>query len=277
MPSFCFSLAFELSKTSHPNQANPDFKPTIPSCLEAFQNPSNTHRPLSWASSLAPRKTTSFNRRDRPSTKISSVVPVQEFSSDHKGPDHKRLMHEDWRLDNIEIVSFDMVIYNEISTNGIIKSQNLASGQSALKGRYTPSEAKSTDLGYGIVHLYRDDTSSALLESQAGHVSRKDRNHSKDSRATQIFDDEACTTLCILAVPSYMTASDLLGWMGEKTREEVSHFRLVRTGRANRYMVLMKFREARKAKDWQKAWDGRQFDSMEVRMIERSTECQHDR
>lgn len=62
-----------------------------------------------------------------------------------------------------------------------------------------------------------------------------------------------------------MTPSDFLGFMGEQTREEVSHFRLIRTSRANKYMVLMKFREAEKARAWRKEWDGKAFNSMEVR------------
>jgi BRCA1-associated protein len=62
-----------------------------------------------------------------------------------------------------------------------------------------------------------------------------------------------------------MTPSDFLGFMGEQTREEVSHFRLIRTSRANKYMVLMKFREAERARAWRKEWDGKAFNSMEVR------------
>ncbi|KAJ5105274.1 hypothetical protein NUU61_002621 [Penicillium alfredii] len=72
-----------------------------------------------------------------------------------------------------------------------------------------------------------------------------------------------CTTLCILAVPSYLSPSDFLGFMGERTMDDVSHFRMIRTARANRYMVLMKFRSARKAQDWQKEWNGKVFNSME--------------
>lgn len=76
--------------------------------------------------------------------------------------------------------------------------------------------------------------------------------------------EEDCTTLCILAVPSYLSPSDLLGFVGEKTRDCVSHFRMIRTPRANRYMVLMKFRSGRRAKEWQKEWNGKVFNSMEV-------------
>ncbi|KAJ5784205.1 uncharacterized protein N7503_009417 [Penicillium pulvis] len=78
---------------------------------------------------------------------------------------------------------------------------------------------------------------------------------------TDTVDD--CRTLCILAVPSYLSPSDFLGFVGEKMLDDVSHFRMIRTPRANRYMVLMKFRDGRKAIEWQKEWNGKVFNSME--------------
>ena len=64
-----------------------------------------------------------------------------------------------------------------------------------------------------------------------------------------------------------MMPSDLLGFVGDQTREDVTHFRLIRTGRANKYMVLMKFRSPKKAKEWQKLWNGKLFSAMEVRFV----------
>jgi BRCA1-associated protein len=61
-----------------------------------------------------------------------------------------------------------------------------------------------------------------------------------------------------------MSPSDFLGFVGEGTRDDVSHFRMIRTARANRYMVLMKFRSGKKAREWQKEWNGKVFNSMEV-------------
>lgn len=90
-------------------------------------------------------------------------------------------------------------------------------------------------------------SSSSSLLSPSSHLSADD-----------------CTTLCILAVPSYLSPSDFLGFVGEETRDEVSHFRMIRTARANRYMVLMKFRSGKKAQEWQKDWNGKVFNSMEV-------------
>jgi BRCA1-associated protein len=139
---------------------------------------------------------------------------------------------------------------------------NIAPAGVATKGVFIPSDPKNTDVGYGIVHLYRDIKETAGLYEDDVVASKIPESPQADR--TNKFDADQCTTLCILAVPSYMTPSDLLGYVGEKTREEVSHFRLIRTGRTNKYMVLMKFRDAKKAKEWQKAWDGKPFNSMEV-------------
>lgn len=126
-------------------------------------------------------------------------------------------------------------------------------GGLATKGKFIPSGLKDTEVGWGVVHLYREGQETPGLYDGSDATSNN-------------FRQEDCTTLCILAVPSYMTPSDFLGFMGEQTREDVSHFRLIKTSRANKYMVLMKFREAQKAREWRKEWDGKAFNSMEARI-----------
>ncbi|KAG7286170.1 hypothetical protein NEMBOFW57_008475 [Staphylotrichum longicolle] len=63
---------------------------------------------------------------------------------------------------------------------------------------------------------------------------------------------------------SYMSPSDFLGFIGEKWRGYVSHYRMVMTSRMNRYMVLMKFWDYRRAREWKKEFDGKPFDSVET-------------
>lgn len=122
------------------------------------------------------------------------------------------------------------------------------------KARYVPSDPKATDLGWGVVHLYRD-----AEENDLEHVSHTQGK----AHLNEKFDEESCSTLCILAVPSWMMPSDLLGFVGDQAREDVSHFRLIRTGRANKYMALMKFRTPKKAQDWQRENNGRLFSAAE--------------
>lgn len=140
----------------------------------------------------------------------------------------------------------------------------------ATKGRFEPAEPQDKKLGWGVVRLYRDSQETPSLYDEPlsfphGKHARAPRSAAAPSRTDpQPFRDEECTTLCILAVPSYLTPSDFLGFVGEKTRDEVSHFRMIRTEKSNRYMVLMRFRNGKKAREWRREWNGKGFDGMEV-------------
>ncbi|KAJ4359084.1 hypothetical protein N0V95_002478 [Ascochyta clinopodiicola] len=211
------------------------------------------------SSSEPPARPTTTRRRSQ-RTRLS-------FSNHHDSPvpvgkpttksGHKRTQsfaaHEDWRFDTISILSIDMLPSNSDDTSqphaNPLKHAATFSGL-ATKGKFIPSDPKNTEVGWGIVHLFRDGDKAPGLYDEAGG-------------AHEPFIEQNCTTLCILAVPSYMTPSDFLGFVGEQTREEVSHFRLIRTSRANKYMVLMKFREASQARAWKKEWNGKTFNSME--------------
>ena len=132
-------------------------------------------------------------------------------------------------------------------------------GGLATRARFIPADPKNTEIGHGVVHLYRDaEETPGLYDDDDSYASKAGSNAMNTD-----FKEEDCTTLCILAVPSYMMPSDLLGWAGEQAHEDVSHFRLIRTSKVNRYMVLMKFREATKARRWLKEYNGRAFSSME--------------
>ena len=143
------------------------------------------------------------------------------------------------------------------------------SGGLTTKGKFEPTEAIHDELGWGIIRLYRDAHETAgLYDAPQTKPAKNGRLGTKghDYESTT-FKDEDCTTLCILAVPSYLTPSDFLGFVGQKTRDEVSHFRMIRSERSNRYMVLMKFRNGKKARQWRRNWNGRTFDDMGVGRI----------
>ena len=284
MPAYFFHLTFEL----YPARSSPDttFAPPPHTDFNIFDSELPVHRQVSWTS-LAPASR-AYDRPSRPGASSSDgaqLAPRRErpsatrrfsqrtqasFSEHHdspvpavkppKRPVHRRAQsfaHRDWRFDTIAILSIDMSPSNgnEIA---LPRAKSLkhpshapSAGGLATKGKFIPSALKDTELGWGVVHLYRDGQETPGLYEEA-------EGAGKDFRKAD------CTTLCILAVPSYMTPSDFLGFMGEQTREDVSHFRLIRTSRANKYMVLMKFREAQKAREWRKEWDGKAFNSMEV-------------
>lgn len=181
---------------------------------------------------------------------------------------------QDWRYDRISVQDISMATivasdkHDASSTASGKMTNGISAGPGGLptKGRYEPCDPDQEALGWGVVRLYRDseetpglyDEPTAPKHSKPGKgLSRKEKNEQP------AFQDEDCTTLCILAVPSYLTPSDFLGFVGEKTRDVVSHFRMIRTERGNRYMVLMKFRNGKNAREWRREWNGKAFDGME--------------
>lgn len=203
------------------------------------------------------------------------VFPSSSSGSEEQRPTARHPVSQDWRYDKISIQDIAMASgptsdKREASTDTSRKIANgisVGPGGLATKGRYEPCDPDQEELGWGVVRLYRDseETPGLYDESTTPKHSRPGRSQSRKEKNEQpAFRDEDCTTLCILAVPSYLTPSDFLGFVGEKTRDAVSHFRMVRTERGNRYMVLMKFRNGKSAREWRREWNGKAFDGMEV-------------
>lgn len=136
---------------------------------------------------------------------------------------------------------------------------------SSAAARRPPNDSPHSASSGGMVH--RTHLGSGHGSSLSRGLNEHDGGaeyYSSSSLQTYSPNDEDCSILCILAVPSYLSPADFLGFVGEDTRDEVSHFRMIKTARANRYMVLMKFRNGKKAREWQREWNGKVFNSMEV-------------
>ncbi|QPG74826.1 hypothetical protein FOA43_002162 [Brettanomyces nanus] len=102
---------------------------------------------------------------------------------------------------------------------------------------------KAKLLGYGVVRLY------------------KDRENEKEELRRNSGDQ---TTVAILGVPFYFTASDLLlGFFDKDIPNNVSHMRLLKTQTPNRFMVLLKFCAVDKAAEFVQKYNGKHFNSME--------------
>ena len=223
----------------------------------------------------------------RSSNTISDTAEQQSQGSLHRscaevGVDTRLsspTVSHDWRYDKVSVQNIKMQSTSLVKvvrgsavkatqgTENVTNGMNAGLGALATKGRYEPLDPQQEELGWGVVRLYRDvEETVGLYDEPGSHKpSKYGRQASRESEEIEIpFRDEECTTLCILAVPSYLTPSDFLGYVGEKTRDEVSHFRMIRTERGNRYMVLMKFRNGKKAREWRRAWNGKPFDGMEV-------------
>jgi len=185
-----------------------------------------------------------------------------------------RTAARDWRFGRVRIESFDLINgESNMDTGKKMASESpgpnsgpqpqpaaslgpyLGGMGQATKGRFMPFETKNTEAGWGVVHLYREADESIALKAvpNSDVVDGVEGENGNDG-----------TILCIPAVPSYLSPGDFLGFIGEKWRGDVSHYRMIMTSRLSRYMVLMKFRDCRIAEEWRKEFDGKPFDSVEV-------------
>jgi BRCA1-associated protein len=281
MPAYFYHLAFELYPQPQANTKEPYTEVENiylpPTGTDLFRSDLPVHRITPWGAPPSQRPShrranTNTSPVDRPKHRTVSFhqstaerppsrVPILANS---RGPGNRTKQPSvcfppswDWRFESITIESIDMAA-NRPRGKSQSHPETPTGGGLDTRATFVPADAKNTDIGWGVVHLYRDaQETPGLYDEEYPAVP------GSVTAATEHFNDEQCTTLCILAVPSYMMPSDLLGWVGETAREDVSHFRLIRTGKANRYMVLMKFREAKKAKAWRSEWNGKLFNSME--------------
>ncbi|KAF2460660.1 RING-10 protein [Lineolata rhizophorae] len=292
MPSYFFHLGFELYPQPLPDLPQRPPPPQIylpPPGADIFSSLLPVHSIGSWGATVTPRRRThhrsktasasEFDFRARPSlperrfsqatrSELSEVPkPVARGDQAPKSA----VGAKDWRFGPVSIQSIDMEEAHrgkDGSEQGRSRGKSVdhtgpSSSGLTTRGKYIPSDPKNTAVGWGVVHLYREAIDTPGLQDDTTSSSGSDNGKLGDASRMGAFNVADCTTLCILAVPSYMTPSDLLGFVGEQTREEVSHFRLIRTERANKYMVLMKFRDPTNAKKWQKEWNGKLFNSME--------------
>lgn len=167
------------------------------------------------------------------SVENSSRLQQQPLPNDHASTQY-HIASKDWRFAHIVIDSLDLDMVPTHETRARVQLVD-TDGE----------KVKRTEVGWGIVHLFRENEDS------------------KDMPLSTSQEQDP-TILCVPAVPSYMTPNDLLGWVGEKTLEHVSHVRLVMTGQMNRYLVLFKFRDAKFAQSWSKESNGKLFGGMEV-------------
>ncbi|KAK9322946.1 BRCA1-associated protein 2-domain-containing protein [Lipomyces orientalis] len=158
----------------------------------------------------------------------------------------QQLSKVDKRLGRIEVLNVDL----EGTDGGSSGPESEMSSAVATKvTRATiPSSPRARFLGNGVIHLYRDgeeETTDVVTHNQAG------------------VENSQTPVLAILAVPGYMTASDLLGFVGKDCRQTISHLRMLRSSAPNRYMVLMKFREKSHADKFYQDYNCKMFNSME--------------
>ncbi|OVF06829.1 hypothetical protein A9F13_17g00418 [Clavispora lusitaniae] len=111
-----------------------------------------------------------------------------------------------------------------------------------------PEPLKARSLGNGVIRLFRDFEDSEQCDPL---------------RSDPLSNEGDDTMLSIIALPTYFTATDLLGYIGDYYMEYVTHIRILKSQKPNRFLVLIKFKDLVKAAEFQYHYDGKQFNSME--------------
>ena len=282
MPSFFYHLAFDLETEL---TLGLQLKNSYWDAFHVTLKTNPQHRPASkWQPGVEARRTSKapFLPENPPDSESSSPPTVNSSLSlainsrdSQQEITSAASVADDWRYGKVLTQEVKMAPSEDALKQDASSADGRAShsvitapGGLATKGRFEPLSTQEEELGWGVVRLYRDreETPGLYDEPTHGKASKTSRAHLRDEPGDRpAFKEADCTTLCILAVPSYLTPADFLGFVGEKTREEVSHFRMIRTERSNRYMVLMKFRTGKKAREWRREWNGKAFDGMEVK------------
>jgi len=104
--------------------------------------------------------------------------------------------------------------------------------------------ADPLEVSFGIVHLFRDD--AALQDSVK-------------AKTKTALEDDTGTILAILGVPSHIGPADFLKFI-EPATDALSQVRMIREERAQRCMVLLKFREPSSAEEFHKMYADKPFD-----------------
>ncbi|KAF4125546.1 BRCA1-associated protein, partial [Geosmithia morbida] len=201
------------------------------------------------------------------------VPPAQADIFDDNLPSHAHAhapaATQDWRFGRVSVQTV-----SRGSPSGIMAGEQQAEPGAAPslgptlgsgnRAEYVPLHTKNTELGWGIVHFYREGEESQW-------VTRGNNNSNAAAAAAAAggggggsADNEGegdCTTLCIPAVPAWMTPSDFLGFIGERWQDDIGHYRMVMTSKMNKYLALLRFRNSDSAKKWKKEFDGKVFNT----------------
>lgn len=117
----------------------------------------------------------------------------------------------------------------------------------------------STGLPEGIIRIFRERPTNDVRLGQPSSSSSTSAGPSSVTTSTE----PECTIVAVLAVPPWMTPSDFLAFVSPAV-ESIKHLRLIRDVSPNRTMVIIQFREEESAVEFFDAFNGKQFNSIEV-------------
>lgn len=203
---------------------------------KAKLTPSTSLKQSNWISLISKSSNIFLEREESPKLEKINLESLDQ----RQNKEQTSAKFIDYRFSTIEITPIDTDLI--MSANKPLATLNKRS----IAGERLEGEL----LGAGIVRLYRD-SDGHLNESM---IDSKNLNSVPGNN----------TTVAILAVPFYFTASDLLlGFFDSDDSSKISHLRMVKSVSPNRYMLLIKFRSPEYVKPFLRKYQGRNFNSFE--------------
>ncbi|CAO3680352.1 unnamed protein product [Umbelopsis vinacea] len=155
---------------------------------------------------------------------------------------------------------------NQRGYASVVRGEDTASTSTAVPDALSVVDAQSppmgtittvkgtSDFNYGIIHLYKDN--GGVLISKASEkpaLAVESTSAETGISYTTEIDTHDGTVACVLAVPSYMSATDFLKFTAPVNQDTAP----------NKYMVVMKFRDSTSTQDFYRRYNGKPFSSME--------------
>nr|GAT42956.1 predicted protein [Mycena chlorophos] len=118
-------------------------------------------------------------------------------------------------------------------------------GREPAMAAFVPTETGSTNIPFGIVHLFREGVMQSPKKAVIADAPDRDG-----------------IMLGVLAVPAWMTPADFLAFVSPAS-DGITHLRIIRDTIPNRSMVVIKFSDPTRASEFIEAYNGNPFNSLE--------------
>ncbi|KAJ2955539.1 hypothetical protein NQZ79_g8466 [Umbelopsis isabellina] len=268
------SLPNDLFK-SLPTNLGPDY-------IAQKQSKSQPNRRSSHTRSRSQKQSTNLGHHPEipptplPSQKEGSARPINDDSKNSKVLQSYHKPQPDFRLGKITVEWIDnqeqemsqykrgyaSAVRGEEAASTSTSSAPAPEVQSPPMGTITTVKGLS-DLNYGIIHLYKEHGGALVSKAIESSVNTLESTSAKaDVSHTTEIDSYDGTMVCVLAVPTYMSATDFLKFTAP-VNQCVSHYRIIRDAAPNKYMVVMKFRDSSSTQEFYRKFNGKPFSSME--------------
>lgn len=233
------NLPSDLFKTL-PNNLGPDH-------IAQKQSKSQPNRRSSHTRSRSQKQSTNLGHHPEipptplPSQKEEATRPTKDSSKTSKVLQSYHKPQPDFRLGKITIEWIDnqeqemsqyqrgyaSAVRGEEAASTSTSSAPAPEVQSPPMGTITTVKGLS-DLNYGIIHLYKEHGGTLVSKASESSVNTLESTSAKaDVSHTKEIDSYDGTMVCVLAVPTYMSATDFLKFTAP-VNQCVSHYRIIR-------------------------------------------------